>query len=44
MFQTKPTITTTILAKNPKPDNVPINVIVVVTTCSQVLEQQVLRK
>jgi hypothetical protein len=38
MFQTKPTITTTIVAKSFKLDNVPVNVIVIVTTCSQVLE------
>jgi hypothetical protein len=39
MFQIKPTITTTIVAKNPKPNNVPINVIVVVMTHNQVPEQ-----
>ncbi len=44
MFRTKPTTTTTIVTKNPKPDHVPINVVVVVMIHSQVLEQQVLGK
>jgi len=39
MFQIKPTTTTTIVAKNLKPNNVPINVIVVVMTHNQVPEQ-----
>jgi hypothetical protein len=39
MFQNKPTTTTTIMAKSSKSDNVPINVVIVVTTCNQVLEQ-----
>jgi hypothetical protein len=41
MFQTKPTTTTTIIAKPSKPANVPINVVVVVMTRSQVREQHV---
>ncbi len=44
MFQNKPTTTTTIMAKSSKSDNVPINVVIVVTTCNQVLEQQVLKE
>jgi hypothetical protein len=36
MFWTKPITTATIVTKNPKPDNVPVNVIVVITTHSQV--------
>jgi hypothetical protein len=38
MFWTKPTITTTVVAKNPKPDNVPINVVATIMTHSQILE------
>jgi hypothetical protein len=44
MFQTKPTITTTLVTKNPKHDNVPINVIANVMTCSQVPKQHALKK
>lgn len=44
MFCIKSNTTTTIVPKSFKLDNVPINVIVVVTTCNQVLEQQVLRE
>ncbi len=44
MFQTKPTTTTNVVAKNPKPNNVLVIVVDVVMTCSQVLEQQVFRK
>jgi hypothetical protein len=43
MFQTRPTTTTTIIPKNLKPNNVPINV-VIITTHSQVPEQQVLKE
>jgi hypothetical protein len=39
MFWTKPTTVATVITKNLKPDNVPINVVVVIMTCSQVLEQ-----
>ncbi len=39
MFQTKPTITTTIVVKSYKLDNVLVNVIVIIMTHSQVLEQ-----
>jgi hypothetical protein len=39
IFQTKPNITTTLVTKSPKLDNVPVNVVVVVTTRSQTLEQ-----
>ncbi len=42
MFRTRPTATTIIIPKNLKPNNVPVNV-VIVTTHSQVPEQQVLR-
>jgi len=38
MFQIKPNITPTITKKNLKPNNVPINVVAIVTTCSQALE------
>jgi hypothetical protein len=38
MFQIKPNITPTITKKNPIPNNVPINVVAIVTTCSQTLE------
>jgi hypothetical protein len=34
MFQTKPTIVTTLVTKPSKVDNVPINVVVFVTTCN----------
>ncbi len=44
MFQTKPNIITTILAKNPKLDNVTINVVVIITTHCQTPKQQVLRE
>jgi len=44
MFLTKPTTTTTIIAKNLKPNNVLINVVIVMMTCSQVLKQQVFRE
>jgi hypothetical protein len=43
MFRTKPTTIATITAKSSKPDNVPINVIVV-TTHNQVLKQHVFRE
>jgi hypothetical protein len=38
MFQTKPTIIAIIVAKPFKFDNVPVNVVIVFATCSQVLE------
>jgi hypothetical protein len=44
MFQTKPTIITTIVTKNPKHDNVPMNVVVDVTTRSQIPKQHALRE
>jgi hypothetical protein len=44
MFQTKPTTTTTIITKPSKLNNVPVNVIVIVMTRSQVREQHVFRK
>jgi hypothetical protein len=44
MFRIKPTITTNVVAKNPKLDNVLLNVVVVIMTCSQVPEQQVLKE
>jgi hypothetical protein len=44
MFQIKPTINVIVLAKNLKSDNVPINVIVVVTTHNQVPKQHVLKE
>ncbi len=44
MFQTKPTITTTIITKIPKHDNVRINVVDDVTTRSQVPKQHVLKE
>ncbi len=34
MFQTKPNITTIITTKNPKPNNVPVNVVITITTHS----------
>ncbi len=43
MFRNRPTITTIIIPKNLKPNNVPINV-VIVTTHSQVPRQLVLRE
>ncbi len=43
MFRTKPIIITTIISKLSKPDNVPINEIIVVITCNQVLKQHVLK-
>jgi hypothetical protein len=39
MFQIKPNTTTTITSKNPKPDNVLVNVVAAITTCSQTSEQ-----
>jgi hypothetical protein len=42
MFRIKPTTAATVIAKNLKLDNVPINVVIVIMTCSQVLEQQVI--
>jgi hypothetical protein len=36
MFQTKPTISAIVVAKSSKPDNVPINVVIAITTCNQV--------
>jgi len=44
MFQTKPTIASTIITKIPKHDNVRINVVADVTTCSQVPKQHVLKE
>jgi hypothetical protein len=44
MFRTKPNTTTIVVAKNPKLDNVPVNVVVVVTMCSQTSKQHVLRE
>jgi hypothetical protein len=44
MFQTKPTIAATIITKIPKHDNVRINVVADVTTCSQVPKQHVLKE
>jgi uncharacterized Fe-S cluster protein YjdI len=35
MLWTKPNTTTIVSTKNPKLDNVPINVVVVITTCNQ---------
>ncbi len=37
MFWIKPTIITTIVAKSFKPNDVSVNVVVVVATCNQVL-------
>ncbi len=39
-FQTKPITIAIVVAKSLKPDNVLINVVVVFTTCSQVLENR----
>jgi hypothetical protein len=39
MFQINPTTITTIVPKPFKCDNVPINVVVAIATCSQILEQ-----
>jgi hypothetical protein len=39
MFQTKSIIIATTVTKKPKPDNVPVNVIVTIMTCNQVLER-----
>jgi len=36
MFRTKPTISTIVMAKSSKPDNVPMNVVIAITTCNQV--------
>jgi len=44
MFWTKPNIIPTIVAKPSKPNNVIVNVIVVVMTCSQVPKQQVFKE
>ncbi len=44
MFQIKPTTTTIVIVKNLKLNNVPFNVVNVVTTCSQVQEQHVFKK
>ncbi len=44
MFRTKLTITATIVTKNLKHYNVPVNVVDDVTTCSQVLEQHALKE
>ncbi len=44
MFQTKSNTTTIVIAKNPKLDNVQVNVVIVVMTRSQALEQQVLKE
>ncbi len=42
MFQTsKPTILAIVITKKPKPNHVLVNVVDVIMTCSQVLEQQV---
>jgi hypothetical protein len=38
MFRTKPITIAIVVAKTPKPDNVLVNVVVVFTTCSQVLK------
>jgi hypothetical protein len=43
MFQTKPIITSTIISKLSKLDNVPINEIIVVITCNQILKQHVFK-
>jgi hypothetical protein len=39
MFRTKPTTTATAVTKNLKPNNVPINVVDVLMTHNQILEQ-----
>jgi hypothetical protein len=39
MFHTKTNFATTLVPKPLKLDNVPINVVIIVTTCSQVQEQ-----
>jgi hypothetical protein len=44
MFQTKPTITTTIMVKSSKLDNVLVNVIATIMTHSQVPKQQVFKE
>jgi hypothetical protein len=44
MFRTKPKITPPVATKNPKHNNVLVNVIAIVMTCNQTLEQQVFRK
>ncbi len=44
MFQIKQTITSPIVTKNPKPNNVLVNVVVIVTTCSQVPKQHVFKE
>jgi hypothetical protein len=44
MFQTKPTTTATVITKNLKLDHVPVNIVIVVMTRSQVLEEWVFKK
>jgi hypothetical protein len=44
MFRTKPKIIFIVATKSPIPNNVPINVIPTITTCSQGLKQQVFKK
>jgi hypothetical protein len=44
MFRTKPTTIATVVTKNLKSNHVPINVVDVVMTHSQVLEQQALKE
>jgi hypothetical protein len=44
MFLIKPKIILTIATKNLKLNNVPVNVIPTITTCSQELEQQVFKE
>jgi hypothetical protein len=44
MFHTKTNIVAIVVPKLPKLDNVPINVVAIVTTHSQIPEQQVFRK
>ncbi len=39
MFQIKPNTTITITSKHPKPDNVLVNVVATIMTCSQTSEQ-----
>jgi len=43
MIQTKLTATVILVTKNPELDNVPVHVVVIMT-CNQVPEQQVLRE
>jgi len=44
MFRTKPTTIAIVVTKNPQLNNVPVNVVVVIMTHSQVPKQQVLRE